>query len=274
MKESLFSHLVFRFSSSPENLATESLNFILNRSPITRSAFSDLFNHFSIEIPDTTKFDTQDKNQLDGAIPDLVGRNSVGEVVLYGEAKFWAGLTENQPVTYIKRLQNLNGKLLLIFAPAKRFTTLWPELLHRCDESQINFSEVISDIPEVKIVHLTGNQHLVLVSWRVILTTIHQALEVEGERNTLSDLTQLEGLCAQMDKSAFLPLQSEELTSNLSIRLVQYSEMVDEVAHRLIAENYASKSGLRAAANRFGYLQYLKVGESLNLHRGKRRSLE
>lgn len=88
MAQSLFSHLVFRFSSSPENLATESLNFILNRSHIARSAVSNLFSHYSIDIPDTTKFDTQDKDQKDGAIPDLVGRNSSGEVVLYGEAKF------------------------------------------------------------------------------------------------------------------------------------------------------------------------------------------
>lgn len=149
--------------------------------------------------------------------------------------------------------------MLFIFAPAKRFPTLWPELLHRCVDNQVDFTEITSDIQEVKIVQLSSNQHMVLASWRVLLNTIHQALEMEGERDTLSDLSQLEGLCEQMDETAFLPLQSEELTSNLSTRLVQFSELVDEVANRLIGSKYASKGGLRASANRYGYIQYLTV---------------
>ena len=45
MAESLFGHLAFQFSNSPENLATESLKFILNRSQIARESFLKIFSN-------------------------------------------------------------------------------------------------------------------------------------------------------------------------------------------------------------------------------------
>jgi hypothetical protein len=40
MIDSLFGHLVARFSTGPENLATEGLNYVLNQSQVARKAFS------------------------------------------------------------------------------------------------------------------------------------------------------------------------------------------------------------------------------------------
>ena len=44
------------------------------------------------------------------------------------EAKFRAGLTDNQPMAYLKRLPANTPSALLFVAPAARLTTLWNEL--------------------------------------------------------------------------------------------------------------------------------------------------
>jgi TrpR-related protein YerC/YecD len=137
MTESLFGHLVTRFSTGPENLATEALNYILNQSQVARKAFSEFFSHFDIPLPCDLSFQVQYNEKEDQSIPDLVGFDQNGKKVLIGESKFWAGLTENQPVTYLRRLIKEDGVVLIVFAPSKRLTSLWAELLIRCKQGKM-----------------------------------------------------------------------------------------------------------------------------------------
>jgi hypothetical protein len=262
MNETFFGHLVYRFSSSPENLATKALNFIFNRSHVARESFTNLMEHLNIPLPPDMKYETQNSSSEDDSIPDLVGKDSNGESVLLGEAKFWAGLTDHQPVTYLRRLSRSKGKALVFFAPARRFSTLWPELLRRCPEADLQIELVSSEISDVKIAKLQQNLSLVLMSWRVLLSSLRQSLEAEGEREMLANLFQLQGLCDQMDESAFLPLQSEELTSNTSLRLIQFCDIVDEVTETLVSQNRVSIKGLRATATRSTYLRYMILPEN------------
>ncbi len=258
MEESLFGHLVTHFSSSPENLATEAFCFLLNRSQVAREAFRSLLNHFHIALPANVKYETQDSGS-DGAIPDLVGRDSEGKSVLYGESKFWAGLTDHQPVTYLKRLCESDGKALIFLAPAIRFPTLWPELLRRCNNAGLQTAEVESDIAEIKFWKIQDNYALLLMSWQVVLNAMHQALEAEGDREMISNLMQFQGLCAKMDQTAFLPVRSEELTSNIGGRIIQYLDIVDEVTEQLISKGLAVKKGYHAASSRGIYVQYVRA---------------
>ena len=265
MNESLFGHLVSRFSSSPENLATEALCYILNRSHIARESFRNLLDHLHIALPPEMRYATQDSGS-DGAIPDLVGRDANGKPVLYGEAKFWAGLTDNQPVTYLQRLFKANGKAVFFLAPAKRFPTLWPELLRRCSNAGFQTTAIDLEIPEIKILKVQDNHYLLLLSWRVVLNTIRQALEAEGDHGMVSNLIQLQGLCTTMDDAAFLPIRSEEITSNTSQRILQYMDLVDEVTEILVSQKFVSTKGLRATGARGVYIRYMvsnEVGYSL-----------
>jgi len=260
MTDSLFGHLAYRFSSSPENLATEALNFILNSSLIAQDAFIDLLKHLDILMPSNLRFDTQYYNSETGSIPDLVGINSAGKVVLFGEAKFWAGLTNKQPVSYLNELINSNGKLLIFFAPTKRIPTLWPELLRRCNEANFPIA-ILKEDPDIRIVKIQEDQFLVLLSWKALINSIHQHLIVEGELEMAGNLVQLQGLCDLMDETAFLPLQSEELTSDISRRLGQYCDLVDEVTKKLASERFASIQGNHAQGTRNGYNRYMKIGK-------------
>ena len=256
MAESLFGHLVSRFSSSPENLATESLCYILNRSQVAREAFVNLLAHLHISIQADLKYETQE-NSADGAIPDLVGKNGLAETILLGESKFWAGLTDHQPVTYLQRLQQSNGKLLIFFAPAQRFPTLWPELQRRCKVAGMEIELLPNEIPEIQIMKVEPEQYLVLMSWRVVLEKMKQSLLAAGEQDMVGNVIQLQGLCEQMDTTAFLPVRSEELTANVGMRIQQYCDIVDEITAMLVSENLVRIQGYKASAQRSGYRRYM-----------------
>lgn len=100
---------------------------------------------------------------------------------------------------------------------------------------------------------------MALVSWRALIQHIQESVKAENELESLSDLVQLGGLCERMDEEAFLPVRSEELTSDLGSRIIQYCSIVDEIASSLVAQKIASKKGLRASSSGGAYWQYLYI---------------
>jgi hypothetical protein len=57
---------------------------------------------------------------------------------VFVENKFWTGLTDNQPVSYIEQLSAFTQPtVLLVVVPAAREQTIWRELLSR-QEAQNN----------------------------------------------------------------------------------------------------------------------------------------
>ena len=101
--ETLFGHLANQFSHQPENLATESLHYLLSRSNNAKKVLIDLLSETKIKLPLDINFQTQVSGD-DHSIPDLIGTDINGNNVVIIESKFWAGLTEHQPTTYLKRL--------------------------------------------------------------------------------------------------------------------------------------------------------------------------
>jgi hypothetical protein len=123
----LFGHLASRFSAHPENLATEAVAFIVNRSPEMREALRRLAGRTGIELPPIATFRSQ-AGDGQGNIPDLVGVDATGAERLVIENKFWAGLTENQPAGYLERLPVEGGAVLVCVVPSRRLPIVWTEL--------------------------------------------------------------------------------------------------------------------------------------------------
>lgn len=245
--DSLFGHLATRFGAHPENLATEALGYVLNRSSVANRAFLRFLSQLRIELPDTLSF------------PDLVGSDAQGRRVLLVEAKFWAGLTDNQPLGYLRRLPLDTDSALIFIAPASRFSTLWPELVSRCKIAGVDLGEERTLGPEITARVVGQHAVLALVSWRSVLGFLLRALESEGQIEASADLVQLQGLCVRMDDNAFLPLTSEDLTANLGRRVSQYCQIVDEVTNLAVTEGMASITGLRAVGGFGWYGRYMRI---------------
>ncbi len=78
--DSLFGYLAARLSTHPENLATEALNYILNRSLTARHAFLRYARQANLALPSALVVQTQMSGD-DKAIPDLVGLDEEGHQV-------------------------------------------------------------------------------------------------------------------------------------------------------------------------------------------------
>jgi hypothetical protein len=255
---SLLGHLALKFSAHPENIATESLYYILNSSPIAKGSFIRYLAQACVSLPDDLIFDEW-VSGADNAIPDLVGVDANRQPRVIIEAKFWAGLTDNQPVTYFHRLPAQIDSMLLFIAPAMRFSTLWNELLRRCSHAGLAMNQPHSVGKDFLAVQLGHHGLLSLVSWQSTLAVIRYALEAATQTASLSDVWQLQGLCAKMDTEAFLPLRSEELTADIGARVIQFGELVEEVTKAAVVEGFASDLGSRPMSS-FGY-----YGRSLKL---------
>lgn len=213
----------------------------------------DLCRHLGYQGSADLAFTTQQTND-DGSRPDLVARAVDGSVPIVLEAKFWAGLTSHQPVSYLNALPDRG--LLVFIAPAGRNDTLWLELLRRSGDEFVIADEV-SRWHDTRAVRV-GTRVLALVSWQAMLTQLHEAATLAGEASA-SDIRQLTALCDKMDTEGFLPLRSEDLTSDLGRRVFQFCELADSITNMLVASKYADVSRLRSQGGQGWYGRYLRM---------------
>ncbi len=98
-QQTLLAHLARRkkFSDKYENIAVEALGHILSTSPAAVRALEEVLQTGGAEVGKIAQVRTQDSDE-EGGIPDLSGRDADGRKRMLIEAKFWAGLTERQPV--------------------------------------------------------------------------------------------------------------------------------------------------------------------------------
>ena len=243
INDSLLGHLASRLSPHPENVATEALAFILSRSEHVRRAVLQFLEGLGVPPPHVVFFGAQ-KAEENNARPDLRGVDENGTPVLFIEAKFWAGLTDRQPVAYLAALPTDRPTALLVVAPEARRQTLWRELLRRCAVGiQGGATELGHGHGPHSITQIGPSKFLVLVAWKPFLESLRSAAYAQGDRVSAEDLNQLLGLCTREDTTAFLPLRSEELSAGVGRRLYQFATLVDEVCDEAVRQGICSSKG-------------------------------
>lgn len=264
---SLFGHLAFQFAVSPENLATEALAYVL-RSPVARRAFTARVRGAGVPVPEDLSFRTQAAEG--GAIPDMAGRAVDGEDVVLVEAKFWAGLTENQPRAYLECLPANRPSLLLFIVPVARLETLWPEL-RRLTLATHALEETRGEVGGFRASSLGDGRHLGICSWRALLGALRAELDAAGEYRLVGEVEQLRGLCDRMDAEAFQPVRPEDVAPTLPRRILQYAALAEDVAQRLAARGIADLNRANTAGSKGYYRRYLRIkghGCSISLDYG------
>ena len=221
-----------------------------------------------MQVPDGTRFVTQATGE-DAARPDLEGLTDDGTKVCVIECKFWAGLTANQPVTYVSRLSEEQPGILAFIVPSMRLNALWGELSKRMERAEIHLGKRQSHDAETLYAELQDRHGFVLTSWRGVLNAIIHSMEVNGDTEALEDAKQLLGLCERMDQNAFLPFRSEEITSpEIPRLLLQLTQLTSNVCDRLLqSERFATRSPkdgskLTAASSRSMSGRYMSVSQT------------
>jgi hypothetical protein len=176
------------------------------------------------------------------------------------ENKFWAGLTDNQPVTYIRELPQSEEAIVLFVVPDARRTTIWNELLTRCSMAGLPVSNT-NQSPLITFAHLTPLHRLAITSWPSLLEVLNSAVVGSGDMAASNDIAQLRGLCDVIDSEAFLPLRPDEL-SNAEIprRMINLADLVSEIVQNYETRNYSDRKGLKETNGRYTSGTYLRFG--------------
>jgi hypothetical protein len=256
----LFGHLASRFSTHPENLATEAVAFIVNRSPAMREALRRLVGRTGIELPPLARFRSQAGDEQ-GNIPDLIGLDTMGAERLFIENKFWAGLTENQPAGYLERLPAEGGAVLVFVVPSKRLPIVWTELASSAMTRVTCLPDPERLADDLLFARLTSSTALAATTWNAVLDSLEAAARTSGETSASADIAQLRSLCDVMDNEAFLPVRMEELT-NLEVprRLIGFADLISDLTVQAVALGIADRTGLRETHGWYSAGRYLRIG--------------
>ncbi|MBE6020966.1 MAG: hypothetical protein E7228_04370 [Clostridiales bacterium] len=241
MAKSLLAHLYTHIRGSQEDIATLSLQYILSQSEVLRDKFNDTIGkRLNVDLSDVHKYYCQVTGD-DKERPDMAGVGSSGDEIVLCEAKFYAGLTQNQPVTYLKRLEKRNGKGLIFICPRARITPLWGELIKLCKDQNVNEID--------KYCIKVNGLFMAIITWQDILYELRNAA-VSIAKESLSDLEQLIGYCEEVDMDAFIPFNEEELQAITARKQRRYSQVILEVCELLRRkEDYSTSNATRSSYN-------------------------
>jgi hypothetical protein len=254
-RRSLLAEMALRFVEQREVLATASLGHILASSPVARDGLRAWLAERAVTVPADLQYSTEVVKADREGRPDLVGALG-NERYLIVEGKFWAGLTESQPVGYLRSLEE--GGCLLFVAPELRFQTVGAELVLRCKREGLGVTDG-SAILRGGLSQVNG-WSLGMVSWRSLLGRLNAALMDHREAGLAADVEQLLGLAELEDQDAFLPVSSADLATPTPRRVRQFMELVNDVCERGVAVGTLRRAGLRPASSLGRYTRYIAAG--------------
>lgn len=260
-RSSLLAHLAPALSHQTELVATKALAYILARSEAARFALAELLRTGGADVGAIERVADEVVGE-DQERVDLVAYDQAGAERVLLEAKFWAGLTENQPGTYLRRLPNDGRPAVLLFvAPELRLPTLWPHVKGRAAEAGFRLEDdaKTGGIRSAAIVG-ASHQRVMLTSWRSLVGAMAARVQVDGDGLAAEDIRQLEALCERQDTDAFLPIRADELGPEVPRRLRDLRRLVDDAVAEAIHGGFANKQGLAVAPRPVGYGTYLRLG--------------
>jgi hypothetical protein len=255
----LLAHLLPKLPGSTENAAVEALAYILGNSEASLRAFNALVSEgVSSPVAVISRVETQ-RTAEDGTRPDLIGLDADNKPRVILEAKFWAGLTANQPNRYIKQLPEEGPSVLLFVGPDARLESLWEEVSRESEKSEHRLVSPIAR-DRIRSGRLEGaDRYIMVVSWVNLLARMRDGVRDAGEPGVEADIRQLLGLAEIMDEAAFLPLKDEELERGpvFARRMLQLRDLVDSVLRKGREEQWADMQG-RSTIWKYGYGRFFQ----------------
>ena len=257
---SVFAHVILR-NSAPEPAATLALEYLLSRESAL-AKFAELWPEEIRRSVKARRVKSETPHGDDDARPDLSIYDETDTCRVFVENKFWAGLTDRQPVKYLEELPaDGHGALLLFITPKDRVSTVWRELTERCRTNGWSITnEHQTPGPTGTLPH---GRILAVTSWRSVLQQLATVAEIEP------DVAQLRAHTDKMNDSAFLPLRLEELTDmNVPSRMINYGDLVEQIVQELKNRGVASTEGLRPSHGFHQTGRYLLLRDQIGVWLG------
>ncbi|MCA1791406.1 MAG: hypothetical protein LC667_16630, partial [Thioalkalivibrio sp.] len=261
---SVLQHIVrTRLVGELENVATDAVAYLLLESVDARRAMVALLRTVTPGLPEDLAFAAQVSFASEGpdapARPDLVG--SAGSLPrVFVENKFWAGLTDRQPLGYLAALaeDSRAASLLLFVVPDARVASVWHELLRRASAGGVAVHERPAPVGIERVAATTSGPDLAITTWRHLLDALE--LGVGDDPSVLSDLAQLRDLCLATDAEAFVPLSAESVTDQaMAAFVLRLGRLVRATVDLGVSRRMFDVTGLRPSVSWERTGQYLRV---------------
>jgi len=230
MHKSLLAHIASNFISEYENVANSSIAYLLNEYSASQEALKNILD--VDEVP--TYYRTEQSTTSNGR-PDVTGLDKNGHKSIIIEGKFWANLTPNQPVNYLKELAD-DGKILFL-APDKRIGSLELDI-----EKRLNGK----------------NDKVVICSWKKFLDLIDKENNKNHNHHLASDLIQIKELCLKMDTEGMPPLSLSDLDPMNGRVATQFSDVVDECNPIIREWKHSEFKGTKTTSSKYGHGFYFR----------------
>ena len=250
--QSLLGQFYTRIKGSQEDIASEGLVYILSRSKSARETIRRIIKaDCELDLPDLTYITQSSGAKLER--PDITGSDDNGKERIIIEAKFWASLTDNQPVEYLNRLKE--NSVLVFVCPTLRVRPIYSEVVKRLNEASLPIIETSVE----HTIYLGDNRFIIIKTWDEILGAVKLALSQENNPALLSDISQIIGFCNTIDNETFLPISSEDMSPSIARRINSYYDLIDKVTDELKKQGVAQTDGLRATGQKYGYTRFFHI---------------
>jgi len=180
------------------------------------------------------------------------------------ENKFWAGLTDKQPKSYLEQLaKSTQPAVLLVVVPEAREETMWGELNRTLKEAGISATDKSTTSGRIVYSITTGiGPILALTSWTRLLFVLEE--EVTDDPSAGRDLFQLRTLCDAAESNAFVPI-SRAVVSDQRIPafILQLSSIVQISIDKAVNDGILNREGTLPQAN------WERIGRYANISPGK-----
>lgn len=253
--QSLLGQFYNKIKGSQEDIASESLTYILKNSISARKTINQIVNiDTGLNFSDLSYSVQNVGKELER--PDISGKDESGKEVLLIEAKFWASLTNNQPNGYLKRLSNDTGLIFLV--PKLRVRVVFEEVIRRIKES---YSELEINLENHIIKINISNQYILIKDWNEILNAVKLKLVQENNQSLVSDIDQVIGFVDIIDKNSFQPITDNDLSPQIPKKINSYFDIVDKVVDELKKRtNNVNTKGLTIGQSKNYYRRYFVFG--------------
>lgn len=246
--DSLLSYIAVRHTVGLEDVATDALSFILNRSDSAKAAISEFLGDADAPLS-IAKAETQSFLVASGTYPDMALHDSDDNLLAYVESKFWAPLTHNQPVTYWENLPTDKRSVLLFLAPQYRVDEpyLWDELIRRLRDAGHELGAKDEGNGRMMAAEVNGNRRLMLASWEHVLGLMAERVGRDGDEQAAYEMSELRGL-------ASAAIEGKRDTSNDEFKL-----LLAEAVATLRESGWANTEGLTVGQGFGFYGRYLRL---------------
>ncbi len=252
---SVLAHVVLGGPQQGEPAATQALAYILDGNSELAKAFIGMLGGGHMEF-EPGRIEAEVGSE--GSRPDLTIHDTDGHVRVFVENKFWASLTEAQPVSYLRSLPEKPKSALVFVVPEKRVATVWQELKERCEQADLEWED-LAKIGPVQSARVDSNRMLI-TNWDHVLKILQDtAYSMDGDIQ--HDIRQLLGLVKRVDSSeTFLPLRDENVDDRETARrLVNFIDLIVPIVERLKQDGIADTEGLKTTNSAYHFGRYFRM---------------